>query len=236
MKHAIRTSLVLWSVTFFVIILFISLISTVYSRSFGEYLFSKNGTANKLLLSTDELNRSFDITLRYLWNSLDSLHFNITLTNGTVREFYRVFDSNPTSLCDEYAHMSEVKDLFITGKAITLISAIVWVLSSVFLLAKKKEIKKNDLKSSYITFIIIGIIVFIIGIYAAVDFDSFFTNFHLVFFPNGNWTFPYYSYMLIMFTDLLNGILFLTIGKFLILFGLGVALVIVFNKKYIKQI
>ena len=44
---------------------------------------------------------------------------------------------------------------------------------------------------------ILVIVVFVaLGVFAAIDFDRFFTLFHSVFFSQGNWTFPYDSLLI----------------------------------------
>jgi uncharacterized membrane protein len=38
-------------------------------------------------------------------------------------------------------------------------------------------------------------------VFAVTSFDWFFTTFHRLFFPNGNWQFPYGDHMITLFPD-----------------------------------
>lgn len=223
MQHARRITIILWSICFFILSLYLALITTIFNRSFCESQLKKQETAVHLNMSDEELNKALDKTLDYLAGKSDDLHFNVTLKDGTSREFYSVTqdDFYPYRVYDEYAHMAEVKELFTKAKSLAVLAVIVWVSCTLILLYGRKLLLTKHFRTAYITHAVLVLLFIGIGLYAALDFDSFFSLFHQIFFPGGNWTFPSNSFMFQLFSDLLFGIIYRSLIIFVVLYLLS---------------
>lgn len=237
MKIASRILMIFWTLSLFILTIYLALIPTIFNRSFCENEFVKNNTAMTLNMSEEELNKAIDKTLAYLDGKSDTLHFEVTMKDGTVREFYEVTVDPiyPYAVHDEYAHMEEVRNIFLTSKSIAFLALIVLISSSILLWTQRKNNATKIFKYSYITYGVLLAFAIAIGLYAAIDFNAFFTTFHHVFFHNGNWTFNYNSLMLNMFDALLFGILYQAIIVFIAETLIVLTLIISLNlslKKY----
>ena len=228
MKVASRIMMVLWTLSLFILALYLALIPTIFSRSFCQAQFEKNNTAVTLNMSEEELNKAIDKTLDYLYGKTDDLHFEVTMNSGEVREFYEVTTDEyyPYTVRDEYAHMEEVRNIFLTSRSIAYLALVVLIATSILLWNWRKLYGTKIFKTAYITFGVLIGLALIVGLYAAIDFNGFFVTFHHVFFPNGNWTFNGTSLMLNMFTDLLFGILYQGIIIFIAFYVLEICLTV----------
>ena len=237
MKAATHILSAIWSICLFILVIYLALIPTIFSRSFCETQFHNNNTYQRLNLSEEELNKAIDKTLDYLYGNTDDLHFEVTMEDGTVREFYEVTTDSyyPYEVHDEYAHMEEVRNIFLTSKSIAFLALIVLIASSILLWTQRKVSGKGIFRTIYITLgVLLGLCI-IVGLYAAIDFDSFFVTFHHIFFPGGNWTFNYNSLMLNMFESLLFGILYQGVLIFVGLSLVSISLIVVLQKEITKQ-
>jgi uncharacterized membrane protein len=158
------------------------------------------------------------------------------MEDGTIREFYEVTTDSyyPYEVHDEYAHMEEVRNIFLTSKSLAFLALIVLIASSVLLWTQRKVSGKGIFKTIYITLGVLLGLSLIVGLYAAVDFDSFFVTFHHIFFPGGNWTFNYNSLMLNMFDSLLFGILYQGVLIFVGLAIISTSLIVILQKEITK--
>ena len=99
----------------------------------------------------------------------------------------------------EKEHMLDVKNIYTTINIISLICLLIIVLSIIYF-TKNKEEKQIilSLKFSSITILIIGILLIILTLF---NFQNTFTAFHNIFFPQGNWLFPYNSLLIILYPN-----------------------------------
>jgi len=105
--------------------------------------------------------------------------------------------SQMTSL--EMAHMQDVKNLFVAGEWMLVISAMILVVSYFILkFTQKIQIYWRGLRAGAILAIII---IILLGMAMFFDFENIFIHFHQIFFPQGNWTFPADSLMIQIFTE-----------------------------------
>jgi len=133
----------------------------------------------------------------------------------------------------EQSHMKDVKMLISTMNFIYYTSAIFFIIIFIILynMLKKDLIDfihklSKILLYGSITSLIILIIIFLISIFA---FEPFFITFHLIFFPQGNWTFDATSFLITIFPEqlfiditlrifvfaIIQAIVFLSIGLWL---------------------
>ena len=127
----------------------------------------------------DESNLEY-ITLQiisYLSNDLDSLKIEV-LWNNEIRE---VFSER------EIEHMRDVKNLFILGKRVKLLSLSILIFVITFILRYDSLWCKNISKA----FIYTGLVNYglLAGLYACMktDFTKYFDEFHYLFFSNDLW-------------------------------------------------
>lgn len=125
-------------------------------------------------ISNDDLKELTSFTLNYLNDSNLTLDKRMII-NGEIRE---VFTN------DEKAHMIDVQRLNISANRIMIVSSIVFILFFVYYIFSIKNWK--TLFKNYIDCLKSFLIVFtFIALWVFIDFDSFWTLFHRIFF-SGN--------------------------------------------------
>ncbi len=146
------------------------------SRGFyyGEY--EKLGVAEDIGISSEELKEATDVLLDYTEGRREDMVVYADI-NGESRP---VFNERET------LHMQDVRNLFLSARLagyIALAAGAV-VLALIFIFSRDRR----GLFSGYLlgNWIFLGAVA-LIAVYAALDFYSFWTNFHHVFFTNDLW-------------------------------------------------
>ena len=136
--------------------------------------YSQIGTAEVIGMSYEDLKSTTDILLDYLRDRNLTLDTQVKV-NGNIRE---VFNQR------EKAHMVDVRDLYLDAMIVRNISFVVFA-CTLFLLIYKKQ-----MSVFYISYkkalSIFAIFFLVIGLFCLIDFNSFWTNFHYVFFPDND--------------------------------------------------
>ena len=169
----------------------ISFVAT--NRSFYEYEYKKGNQAELIGVSDEGLMDATNTLIDYVLNNREDIVVE-TEVNGSVRE---VFDERET------LHMVDVKNLYWKAWNTQIFSYWIWVLIAVFFFFKyKKEFYRNAMKAfNYGLYIILGLVI-AISIYALIDFNSFWLNFHYLFFDNDLFLLdPNVSIMINMFPE-----------------------------------
>jgi len=179
-----------------------------FDESFYKTEYAKLGTAADIGMSEEDLMRTTNVLLSYLENKRDSLAVEAEI-NGVSRE---VFNDR------EKAHMVDVKNLY-QGALVTagacLIAAL---LLAALLIALNKGKRIREMLKGYL----VGNAVFLAflggaGAYAALDFTSFWTGFHELFFTNDLWLLnPATDVMIMMYPE---PFFFALVTKIVFLFG-----------------
>ena len=158
--------------------------------------------------------------VRYCFYLEDDLNPTI---DGYKMQFYRE---------DELSHMKDVKDVFGGGLIIVGASLLIFTVTLTFGLIKKKGYYQNCRKVPFYTLIGTLIVLLLLGLVTALNFDKAFEIFHVILF-DGNWEFEN-GVMIEMigyiFDDILPIILTIWFGL-LALLGAGIVL---YNKKLKK--
>ena len=129
---------------------------------------SVNIEEKELLLVTKEM-------MSYLRGTRDDLHIKAVI-DGKEQEFFNE---------KEIAHMEDVQVLFIGGQWLRVISGILFVIASAFLIFQnKKEFLLKVLRNGMISFIVV---VAMLSAIISTNFTKYFVIFHKIFFSNNLW-------------------------------------------------
>lgn len=185
-----------------------------FDRNFYVREYAQNKTTYVTGMSQEDLMDTTDVLLSYLRDKRDDLSVQHEV-NGKMRE---VFNER------EKAHMVDVKALYLNARAIcyTLMAAsLIFAAIALFVLKEKQSFLKGYMLSNLVIIIIFAGL----GIYAAADFYSFWTNFHHIFFTNDLWLLDMNTDILIMmvpeqfFFDLVMKIAITVVAAMAVLFG-----------------
>lgn len=195
-----------------------------FRRSFYEYEYGRDNTAERIGMSDSDLMNATDTLLDYLKDNRDDIIFTAEV-NGYARE---IFDQRET------LHMIDVKNLYrnavlarnaLAGVSLALLGALYYMDKKDF-----ASLAWHGLKSGLLA---IGMLVGAILFYALLDFNAFWMNFHYVFFDNDLFLLdPNVSIMINMFpenffSDLVMGI----IAMFAVIVGTLFSIAWYFNRK-----
>ena len=186
-----------------------------YARQHNKIMLYGKHINEHIGISNDELSDLTHFTLSYLNNPNASLDLVMNV-NGVDRE---VFTN------DEKAHMVDVRNLNLASVYICIAAFMVFSVCMIYYLIKKKSI--YYLFSNYKKTLLYSLLFFgILGLWIMIDFDSFWTLFHKIFFTgNDLWILNLRKDILIMivppefFNNLVIRILILFILS-IVLFGL----------------
>ena len=146
-----------------------------FRHSFYEREYAKLHTAADMGMSHADLMEATDALLDYLKGFRIDLSLQTTVNGETVE----MFDAR------EKAHMADVRSLYRRAMAVGWLAlGIALMLNS--LLTFKGD-RKTALKGVLGGFGLFAILLGAAAIYAAIDFNSFWTNFHRLFFDNDLW-------------------------------------------------
>lgn len=147
-----------------------------FYRPFYEREYEKLATAQRMGMSQEDLEKATEALLDYLKGERQDL-----LVQGVVHGQERqIFNER------EIAHMADVKNLYLWAMRIgncALAVSVLFYLTAWFSQQDKKSILSGYISGNWILFGLIAVL----GIYAALDFNNFWTNFHHVFFTNDLW-------------------------------------------------
>ena len=160
-----------------------SLLFSIHFWSFNESFYKNEHDKIKLYgksiaehigISDEQLKDLTSFTLDYLNDPKASLDLQMEV-KGQTREIFTD---------DEKAHMVDVRRLNLIANALLIISGII-VFSGIGYSLYRKEM--DLLKNSYHKALILSMLVIsVLGIWILIDFDSFWTMFHHVFFPGND--------------------------------------------------
>ncbi len=169
------------SIIFSLLIAFHMLISFVMYVGLNPDIYRaaqiSDDVASNAEIDQETLDRATIGLINYMDGHRDNL---VILSSG--QEGHELFNAK------EKAHMVDVKQLFVLSKKInTLIYMFLLIILVFYLACDKDGMRKNFMKYSAITLSVILGLWLIIAIIAMVDFSSFWTTFHKIFFTNDLW-------------------------------------------------
>ncbi len=194
-----------------------------FDKGFYTKEYSRDNTAEYIGMSEEDLMESTFALLDYLRDKRDDIVV-VAEVRGKERE---VFDTRET------LHMEDVKALYQGALTARNILAITGILLLLYVFFRIKD-PANILFESYISaFILIAVFVTVIGIYAMIDFDNFWMQFHYLFFDNELFLLdPSVSIMINMFPEIFfSDMVFRIIGVFAVTVILIGILLYVFRRR-----
>ena len=172
-----KTLLVLSSISFILVTLLTTVDLCCFDYDFYEKEYKEIGVAETIGCSFEDLMDATRIILDYTQDKRDDMIATETI-KGEVREFYND---------REKAHMIDVKDLYLTAMKVRNISLIIIVISTIYFIYKKENVLFSLSQIYNKVSLVFLVFLTFIGIYAASDFNSFWINFHHVFFTKNDY-------------------------------------------------
>jgi integral membrane protein (TIGR01906 family) len=161
----------------------------IYKAGFVKY-----DVSQALGVSTAGLDRSASELIAYFNDPhQEYLDINVTYDNGETAPLYDQAD---------ILHMKDVKWLVWLDYWLLLVSGVYvlgYVLAS-FIWNRKHGRRDLALGMAWGSVATFGLMCFL-GVFAVTSFDWFFTTFHEIFFPEGNWQFPPGDHMITLFPE-----------------------------------
>lgn len=144
--------------------------------------------AEHIGIDDEQLQGLTSFVLDYLNDKNDSLNMQMTV-NGIQREVFTQ---------DEKQHMADVKSLNFKARAILVVSVVLILVTSILIRANK--INLAEVYNAYKRVLLYSLMLFgAVGLWILIDFDSFWTFFHHIFFSgNDLWLLDLRTDILIM--------------------------------------
>ncbi|PIN74373.1 hypothetical protein COV20_00420 [Candidatus Woesearchaeota archaeon CG10_big_fil_rev_8_21_14_0_10_45_16] len=139
-------------------------------------------------------------------NAVDFLHDKTELAEGYTGE--------------EISHLEDVKNVMRWADIVFYLSLLIGTTIFTYYKKDKRQIKKLLRYSGISTVAFVSMILLL----ALTSFDFLFTNFHHLFFPQGNWLFPYDSFLIQTFP--IGFFVSLSRNIFLLAFILGIIFIV----------
>ena len=128
---------------------------------------------------------------------------------------------------DALSHLDDCFAVVNVARAFIIVFAVVGVVLSILLLVKRTDGRRSLARALHWSAGLLALIFVALAVLAIIDFDGFFTVFHNVFFPQGNWMFSSTSLLITMYPEqfwmgmgiiwvvssLLAGLLFFALGS-----------------------
>lgn len=189
---------------------------TASETGWFEQEFSDLSLAEQMGMTLGDLGASIRTLVNYLNGQTETIDVLVTLNGQQVRMF---------DLEIEIVHMREVRDLwqwFIGARNVGVLLGMILCLVGVIL--DGKDAVRNACMGYFWALGLFLVVVAFAGTWAAISFDSFWTFFHRIIFPNSeNWLLPAESRMIQMLPSQLFRDLVMRMGGRMLLIFLAIA-------------
>jgi integral membrane protein (TIGR01906 family) len=168
--------------SFAYILVFVAVIITSvdlmsFDLNFFKDFYTENASAEEIGVSFDDLMLSTEVLLDYTRGKRESLDVLVAVDGGKEMMFNK----------REVDHMVDVKDLYLGAILIRNLGFVFFVLLLTFdVVTKKFSFERHWQAVKNAGTIIFALIAFVV-MAALIDFNTFWTNFHLIFFRNDLW-------------------------------------------------
>lgn len=195
-----------------------------FDKNFYEKEYIKYESADSLGISNEDLMKSTNALLDYIRGDRNDIVVEINL-RGNLKE---TFNSRETM------HMVDVKGLYDYLMMVRLGSLLILVAGFIYLIVKMKQEVLYFIATRFLkTAVCFLFVVACFGAWVYVDFNNFWTSFHLIFFRNDLWLLnPLTDFMINMFPEeLFFDLVFRIVLCFLIPFVLSCTLCVIYLKR-----
>lgn len=181
------------SISIIFIILVTSIQMNAFRHQFYESEYERLQTAQSINVPSEDLKKATTALLDYLENKREDLQVDIHVRGNVVQAFNR----------KEILHMEDVKNLYQNVLNIRSICYYIILFGILYLCIKLKRetisyLALRFIKTSLCFFVFVAFLV----TYAIIDFNSFWTIFHHIFFTNDLWLLnPATDFMILMFPE-----------------------------------
>lgn len=166
------------SIAAIAILLITSVDSNAFNREFFESEYASMKTADYIGMSQKDLMRATNTLLDYLQDDRDDISVKANV-NGEMREVFNKRESD---------HMIDVKNLYQNVLKVRLAAAVVLVIGIALLLWKWRQGLLGSLAYRFMQVSLAFLVVIgMLCVWALIDFYSFWTSFHELFFTNDLW-------------------------------------------------
>ncbi len=149
-----------------------------FDRNFYTTFYQENATYQSMGISEDDLDKMTDVLLTYIQDKRDDLSVLISYKNQRVEGFND----------REISHMVDVKELYLSAMNVRNTAFIIAFLALILLIFGIGKKAGAYLFKAFVQVLVAFLaIIGALGLYAVMDFNSFWTNFHHVFFTNDLW-------------------------------------------------
>lgn len=194
MKFWVRFAGFFIHLTILIGIVLVALEFSAFSPEFYRKQYSKLNTAEEIGISEEDLQRATETVLAYTKGKVENMDVMVTLHkfNGMGIEPTEAPMYNER----EILHMKDVQGLYLGAWRFEKILGLVSLAWLLFLIVAARKLSRfelwQNLRRGFIFSIsFFGSVLLVLGIWAAIDFNSFWTNFHKVFFSNDLWLLDY---------------------------------------------
>mgnify|MGYP004732385107 FL=1 len=228
-KNAVYTALLAIAALLIIIaVLFTSLQICINQRNWYYESYVKYGTAKETQMSNEDMTEAIFRLVDYMEGRVDSIQLSVTEAGRVVEMYNR----------QEIDHMVDVRALYQAWRAVRTYGGILAaIIIAVCMLTLPKGQRIGMLCRGFlIAAAVFGAVLIVLGIWVAVDFNSFWTEFHHLFFTNDLWLMDYRTCRMIRICplQLFNDIVVRFALMFLVPFALMLALA-VWGRKRSKQ-
>ncbi|MDL2259197.1 TIGR01906 family membrane protein [Eubacteriales bacterium OttesenSCG-928-K08] len=175
-----RLITVVLSLLFIVALLFFSLALLIGDVGFFAHEYETLDNAKFMGMSTEDLTAATMQMIRYMQGKVESIDIEVEVFGERVSMFND----------QERVHMVDVRVLYLNWKTASWIFLALYVAMLVLVIIKRRKIAVGVLAGSFLSAsVVFAAIVFAIGAWVLIDFNSFWNNFHYLFFSNDLWLF-----------------------------------------------
>ena len=210
------TFLALGFLVFILVAAFTVVQLTSAETAWFEQEFTKLSLAEQMGMTLGDLGASIRTLVDYLEGRTETIDVLVTVNGQQIRMF---------NLDIEIVHMAEVRDLwqrFVGARNVGLLVGLILALIGVVL--EGKDALRNACMGYFWALGLFLVVVAFAGTWAAINFDSFWTAFHRLIFPNSeNWLLPADSRMIQMLPGELFRDLVMRMGGRMLLIFLAIA-------------
>lgn len=201
---------IIFACSIMVVLFITSFDMTLYTNwAVYEKEYEKHEVLKELDMSMEDVMYVTEEMMEYLRGNRERLSV-ITSVEGTYQDFFNFQDR---------FHMKEVRALFLGGLMIRKIALFTTVISLLTLLLRRVDLKTILPRAYSYSLVALIIPMLMLGVGAAVDFDTFFVKFHELFFDNDLWIFdPEHDFMIRMLPEGLFYDMTFKIGSLFLLF------------------